>query len=277
MGQGPHEMEYPHHLQVTENGEVWVLESPKNKYYAFSPEGKPIADRSPGIGFESIIPLENGRHVIGRLLAEDMAAKYFPFTIGLFDSSFNMIKELDRFDRVPNKNIAESLAEKIVSGIDYVILAQAGGGRIFIGNSGRGYEILVYNLEGEVIRKVRKEYSPVVVTEDYKKEYLKMYQDFMPEYAKKIYFPEHWHPYRSFFCDGEGRLFVMTYEPGENPGEFWFDIFNKDGIFVSRKSLNILGRELGAILARIKGDRLYCVQEKAAGFKELIVYKMIWQ
>jgi len=206
-----------------------------------------------------------------------MASKYFPFSLGLFDSTFQMIKELDRFEHVPNKNIAESLSEKIVSGIDYVFLAQVGGGRIFIGNSGRGYEILVSDLEGKLIRKIRKDFSPVAVSEDYKKQYLKMYEEFMPDYAEKIYFPEHWHPFRSFFCDGEGRLYVMTYEPGENPKESMFDIFNKEGILVSRKSLNIFCRELGMILARIHGDNLYCVQEKDSGFKELMVYKMTWK
>jgi len=277
MGQGPNEMEYPQSLQITPKDEVWVIESPKNKFHVFNTDGTPAAEKSLSTGFESIVPLKNGAFVIGRLLTQDMSSKYFPFVISLFDSTFKSIKELDRFEYVPNKNIAESLPEKIVNGIDYVFLAQVGHDRVFIGNSGRGYEILVNDLEGELIRKIRKDYSPVPVSEDYKKEYLKMYEEFMPDYAEKIYFPEHWHAYRSFFCDGEGRLFVMTYEPGENPRESMFDIFNREGIFISRKSLNILCRELGMILARVQGDHLYCVQEKDSGFKELIVYKMIWK
>jgi hypothetical protein len=277
MGQGPNEMEYPQSLQIIPKDEVWVIESPKNKFHVFNTDGTPVAEKSLRTGFESIVPLENGAFLIGRLLTQDMTSKYFPFSIGLYDSAFEIIKELDRFEHVPNKNIAESLPEKIVSGIDYVFLARVGAGRIFIGNSERGYEIIVSDLEGKLIRKIRKDYSPVAVSEDYKKEYLKMYEEFMPDYAEKIYFPEHWHPFRSFFCDGEGRLFVMTYEPGDNPRESVFDIFNKEGIFVARESLNILCRELGMISARVRGDKLYCVQEKESGFKELMVYKMIWK
>jgi len=28
----------------------------------------------------------------------------------------------------------------------------------------------------------------------------------MPEYAKKIYFPEHWHPFHAFFPDDEAPI-----------------------------------------------------------------------
>ena len=31
------------------------------------------------------------------------------------------------------------------------------------------------------------------------------------------------------------------------------------------------------MLARIRGDRLYAVQEKPSGFKRLAVYRMIWK
>ncbi|MEW5901342.1 MAG: hypothetical protein AB1715_07785 [Acidobacteriota bacterium] len=274
MGQGPNEMEYPHYLQITAEDEVWVLESPKNKYHVFSSEGAPIAEKILSIGFEKIVPLENGALIISRLLAEDMSAKYFSMVIGLYDSAFQPIKELDRFESVPNKIIAASLPEKIVNGIEHVFLAKPAGDRIFVGNSGRGYEILVYDLKGGLVRKIRKEYTPVRVPEEYKKEYLKMYEEFMPDYAKKIYFPDDWHPFKSFFGDDAGRLFVMTYEPGANPKEYVCDIFNKDGVFISRASLSALGKEPGMILARARGDLLYCVQEKESGYKELTVYKM---
>jgi len=51
------------------------------------------------------------------------------------------------------------------------------------------------------------------------------------------------------------------------------DIFNKDGIFIARKSLNIYVWE-GHLWARIRADKLYCLEEKGTGYKELVVYKM---
>ena len=51
-------------------------------------------------------------------------------------------------------------------------------------------------------------------------------------------FPTPLPPICSFFVDDEGRIFVMTYESGNNPGEYVFDLFNANGIFFGRKSLN---------------------------------------
>jgi hypothetical protein len=99
----------------------------------------------------------------------------------------------------------------------------------------------------------------------------------MPDYAKKIYFPEYWHPFHAFFPDEEGRLFVMTYEPGNQPGKFVYDIFNKDGALVARADLDALHSGSGYLLARVRGDRLYAVQEKPSGFKQVAVYRMTWR
>jgi hypothetical protein len=277
MGQGPNELEYPHQILAVDPDKIWVLESPKNKYHVFQNDGAHAGENIVKPGFEEIIPLKNGGFLIIRLVTDDMKAKYLPLVLGLSDSKFQVIKELDRFNSRPNRLIAASLPEKIVCGTESVFLAKTSGGRIYAGNSERGYEILVYDLEGKLIRKIRKEYTPVPVAEEYKKNYMKPYEDYMPEYAKKIYFPENWHAFRSFFVDDDGCLFVMTYEPGENPGESVFDVFNKDGVFFMRTSLNILCLGRNTILARARGDRLYCVQEKTSGYKELVVYKMIWK
>ncbi len=68
----------------------------------------------------------------------------------------------------------------------------------------------------------------------------------------------------------------MTYEEGENPGEFMFDIFNPDGVFIGRKSLNAWIWE-SLVKAKIKNNLFYCVQEKESGYKKLVVYKMKWE
>jgi len=76
----------------------------------------------------------------------------------------------------------------------------------------------VYDLDENLLRRIKKEYRPV----DY------------PEDEKKA-FPAIQH----FFLDDEGRLLVMTHEKWENPKEFMFDIFNPEGIFIGGKSLSV--------------------------------------
>jgi len=276
IGQGPGEMEYPDEVLANDNGEIWVFDSPKNRIHVYDGGGKPVADRSP-VKFESIIPLANGSHLVTRLDAADLTTKYLPMMIELYDPEFHLLKELDRCGGYANRTIYEKVPEPYVNGIGVTFQGKASRDRIYIGNSERDYEILVFDLEGRLVRKVRKDYSPVPVTDEYKKKSLKDYLEFMPDYAKKIYFPDNWHPFHSFFPDEEGRLYVMTHEPGDRPGTFIFDIFDKDGIFIARASLAAVRSGDGDLLARVRGDRLYAVEEKESGFKRLNVYRLAWR
>ena len=277
MGQGPYEVEYPNGILAVGSARIWILEQPKKKYLVFDVDGKGVAEKRLGMDYDDIALLKNGTYLVNQIKAEDMQAKYFPLIISVYDSEFKKIRELDRFKKYWNRLIATTIQEKIVCGIELIFLGKPHDERIYIGNSERGYEILVFDLEGQLLRKIRKEYSPVPVSQDYKKKYLKEFESFMPEYAKKIYFPEHWHPFHSFFLDDEGRLFVMTYEPGQYPGEYIFDVFNKDGAFIARMSLNVHHWGWGQLNAKAKGNRLYVVKEKESGYKELVVYKMNWE
>lgn len=98
-----------------------------------------------------------------------------------------------------------------------------------------------------------------------------------PTTFTKVWFPKYWAPYDSFFPDDEGRLFVKTYEEGDNPGEYIYDIFNPDGIFIGRKSLNIYSWRGIEVYAKAKRNRFYCLEEKESGYRELAVYKMKWE
>jgi len=99
--------------------------------------------------------------------------------------------------------------------------------------------------------------------------------------SKKIYFPKYMPPYQSFFCDDEGRLFVMTFEEGPQKGEYMCDVFDPEGHLIGRVGVgnfaewdNIVRSQLAVIA---KHRRMYCIQQKESGYKELAVYKMMWE
>jgi len=96
--------------------------------------------------------------------------------------------------------------------------------------------------------------------------------------TKNLYFEEYWPPFWGFFTDDDGKLFVLTPEEGLNPGEYWYDIFNSDGVFIGRLSLsNSKDLHSYPFTVKAKNKRLYCLRKKESGFKELIVYKMTWE
>ena len=276
MGQGPYEAEYPNGILTVGKDRIWILEQPKRRYLVFDLDGKGIAQKELDRNYGDLALLKNGKFLVSRIYQEDMEAKYFPIIISLYDADFQKIRELDRFEKYWNRFIAPTLQEKIVCGTELIFLGKPQDERIYIGNSERGYEILVFDLDGRLFRKIRKDYFPVPVSQDYKDQYLENF-NFMPEYAVKIYFPHHWHPFHSFFLDDEGRLYVMTYEPGINPGEYMFDIFNEDGVFIARMSLRVHHWGWGHLNARARGNKLYVVQEKESGYKRLVVFRMKWE
>jgi hypothetical protein len=76
----------------------------------------------------------------------------------------------------------------------------------------------------------------------------------------------------------------MTYEEGEDPDEYIFDIFNSEGVFIGRISLGVYlsdyflatGGQFDS-WASMKKNRFYCIREKESGYKELVVYEVIWE
>ena len=192
----------------------------------------------------------------------------------LYSSEFERIKELGRYI------ILDFTTAEKLRGIFPVFTWSISDGKIFLGTEENGYEINVYDLEGNLVRKIKKEYEPVKVPDEYKKYIMKMAET-VP-WGDKIYFPEFMPPFQYIFVDDEGRLFVMTYEKGVKPGEYFYDIFNSDGIFIGRISLGnygfsgYLGTE-GPLVVKAKNYRIYCLRGKERGSHELVVYKMNWE
>ena len=79
------------------------------------------------------------------------------------------------------------------------------------------------------------------------------------------------------FTDDEGRIYVMTYEEGDEPGEFIYDIFNPEGAFIARTKLDNLDERNRITPAKAKNNRLYYLHIKENGYKELVVCRMRWE
>ena len=267
LGQGPGEFQYPLHLEVDGQDNIVVTDQVARKVAIFNNDGKlkkemKLTDSDIWVAFASC--LENGNFLLLGQVISSVGSEYIQIPLRLVSAQFEEIKELDRHKR------ARSATPKRRKGTPHVFCWSASKSEVFVGNEDRGYDIWVYDLEGNLIQKIRKEYKKIPVSEEYKKKRMEI----MPDQLKEmIYFPAFFAPYQSFFADDSGRLYVMTYEKGENHGEFVCDIFNPDGVFVGRKSLNVWIWN-NFFWAKIKKNLFYCLQEKKSGYKRLVVYNM---
>jgi hypothetical protein len=129
------------------------------------------------------------------------------------------------------------------------------------------YEIQLYGpVEAEVLRKIRREYDPVAVTEEEKAERKK---DVPPGYTREFEFPKNHPAYSRFFLSDLGHLFVQTYEKAEE-GRFIHDIFDAEGRFIGRVPLKPSGLEI------LKG-KYYALEEDEDGYQYIKRYAVTWK
>jgi hypothetical protein len=142
-------------------------------------------------------------------------------------------------------------------------------------------KLLFYDKQGDFIKAIALNfmaisahpYNPVSVPEEYKKERLNGIK--FQETKDATYFPESFPPFQGIFADDTDRLYVMTFEKDAETDEYIFDLFNPDGFYVGRNTINVMFRN--SVLAKVKDNHLYCVSEKDSGYKELTVYRMNWE
>ena len=274
-GQGPGEPQHVLRFRINYNNEIVLIDPSTHKVFFFDEDGNFIRESIVDSIILFVDSLPNGRFVTKSVPVRH-SANELQETLNLCDSELSKIMTLDIYStyfkdpRGPGKVIYEK------EPMFYWVCTE---NKIFIGNDGRGYEIWILDFEGRILRKIRKNYKPVSFPEEIKEWKKENYKNpGYPEYVqkKKIIFPENLPPFNAFFIDERGRLVVRTYEKGSKPNEYLHDIFNPEGAFIGRKSLNIYWRGVG-LYAKAKNNRLYCLREKDSGYKELVVYKMRWE
>ncbi len=281
-GQGPGEVQSPTTPIITEKDDFIVADYFPRKLVFLSLKGELVRDISFKSQIEAAYALENGNYfVVESRRTPD--GSYRENLMTLYNSELEGIKPL-RSQKDANERVAARIKGTLKQG-NFILWAIAKG-KIYIGDNDReDYEISVYDYEGNLIRKIRKEYTPVEVTEEFKKKILSEYEQAPTEelraIGKKVYFPKYMPPYRCIFCDDKGRLFVMTFEKGKSEGEYMYDVFDVDGRFIDRVGLGNYGIWDRPIVNQFviiaKKNLIYCLRENERGYKVLVAYKMNWK
>jgi hypothetical protein len=123
----------------------------------------------------------------------------------------------------------------------------------------RFYEAGTYRL----VKKVRKSYDPVPVSDKEKERFLK------PGFGDmKVVIAKDHSAFRSFFVSDTGHLFVETFEMAGN-GCFVHDIFDKDGQLLARMPLKPRG-------LKISQGKYYALEEDEDGYQYVKRYAVTW-
>jgi hypothetical protein len=275
VGQGPGEIEWSSYFGISSRDDIFVLDTRRKKILTFAQSGELIRETLLPRLLTGGIPLENGTFFASEsrdLPASDLAE----ISLNLFDRQFAKIKTFYRFqfpsqfERMEKVNVFYPNPTGTFT-----------SDKIYLGIPGQKYEVLVYDLAGTLLRKIRKDYTPVPVTAGFQKDLLAR----VPKgnsIAERLYFPDHKPAFQYFFADEAGRLFVMTMEKDDGSGQNVCDIFNASGVFIARAAVgyyNILRTIWEGLSLEVvaRNGRIYTLHEKEDGYKELVVYKAIWR
>lgn len=280
-GQGPGELVAPRFLKVNKQEQVLISDNVRKKIFIYKKNGDFLKEITLEPNFGISTPLDNGNILAVQSIFNKEEGR-LEFPIVLCNSELEKINVLH-----PGKHMPILLQSKRANGLNLYAdnnVFKISDKYIYIGNYGEGYEFLVYNLEGQLLRKIRKNYREVKVPGEVKEKTISWIRESDPSFEQaleRIFFPEFYPPFQYFFLDEKGRLFVMTYERGEGENDFMYDIFDSDGIFIGRIELDNFGYSpfvftgiptpLNVVA---KNDRIYSLRDKENGFKELVVYKM---
>ena len=268
-GQGPGEVQGIWDLMLNKSDRILVSDPRVNKIVEFDTEGHFIRDIKVRAGLMEVLPLANGNYLARRYPKKD--SETYGMYLGIFNPDFEEAKTIDFYD------MSDLTPGKKQPGITVPFYWRVAGDRIYVGNGRRGYDIRVYDLDGNLIRKIRKDFVPVAYPEEFRRQTEKIAA---AQPNLNLFVLNDMPPFNSFFIDEAGRLFVMTYERGKNGKGFIHDVFDADGIFIARIGLGsygILGRALNRLRATAANGRFYRLFFKENGYPELIVYRMPWK
>ena len=196
-GQGPGEVEYPNYQRITTDNKIPIVDGNRHKILIFDEHGQLFDEISfkgkikhENLLFGMIAPLSNGNFLVRTLegninRSNDSSQTGVDNVLSLYDSNFKWIgKDIDRLHH-SNRLIAMRSTHMMP-----VYFWDVFDEKIFIGNSQWGYEIRIFDLDGNLVKKVKKKYKPVKFSEEILEEFKRVTEN--PEsryYGLKRNFP----------------------------------------------------------------------------------------
>jgi len=266
-GQGPGELNTPIGILISPAKEILIEDALNRRLAFFDMKGKFLRHQSiVGFGLNGIKMDAKGRIVAISMNFENGRVSN---DVKTYDPDLKPRRTLTTLEIV---NMGKpridpfSLAPALLYGLD-------DQDRIFMGHS-KGYSIRIFDFEARLLRTIEREFDPVPVTKEEKEEYLKTLAR-MPiqgsmNLKEMVVFPDFFPAYSNFIVNRDGRLIVRTYEKGVAAKEYFHDVFDPDGRYISRIPLRM------EILVW-RDEKLYGTEENEDGYKILKCFRTRWE
>jgi hypothetical protein len=268
-GQGPGELGIPGGILLTPENELMVLDASNRSLSYFTLEGDHIRNLSIADKLGLILIVPDGR---GNLAGREMgfAEGEMYFELKKFDQD---LKPLFTVSKVKFKPPVPGSGNKI-NLMDMInMYAFDREGNLYYGHN-KEYEIQAFDDQGQHFLSIRKEYKKVKVTQEDIDEIMERMAAFGGaaggvNIADLFEFPDHFPPYRTFVFDEAGRMFVTTWEKGEKKGDFWVDVFDREGRYFTRFLTKIE-------TSLWKNGKAYAIVENEDGFRVIKRFGVTW-
>jgi hypothetical protein len=143
-------------------------------------------------------------------------------------------------------------------------------GNIYYGRN-LDYEIKVFTPAGKHIKSIKKDYEPQKITEEDIQEMLDRIPNMGAVNVKEMFeFPKLFPPYQYFTIDEDNRIFVRTWEKGENDGEFFYDVFDSEGRYIAQFPSTM-------DIRLWKKGKAYSYEQNEDGFNIIKRYTVRWE
>lgn len=254
-GQGPGELGLPRNLIITKKNEIMAEDTGNRALIFYTLDGEFVKSLSTAktVMF-SRATIDSHNNILGMTTRADPENPEFELV--KFDSKLNIIGTIDSCPllKPPMINPFMPVFYWRIDEDDNIIYGYP-----------EKYELKIFNPEGIVVKKILKEYVPVIITEEEKEERKKIYPP-----AVTLIFSRYYPAYRIFTVDDQGRIFVQTYEKDTSGEEYYYDVFDNEGRYIAKIALWMEPQ----IWSK---NKLYTIEENENGIQIVKRYKVNWR
>ena len=261
IGQGPGEFLKPiDFIQITPQTEIAVYDLPSRQFIFFSLDGeyrRQLSGARIG-GVKAKIEIDSYGNFVICILGGPPSIELHKYNAKL-EPLLTIFKEDEKPSPRGELNVLKP----------YLYFGVTKDDNIVWGFSDK-YELQVLNPEGELIRRIIKNYKHVKIEEKEKEEIKETYGRLATLGMNyKLNFPKYFPPFESLTIDDEGRIFIGTYKKTEDGWEY-HDVFDAEGRYIARVPLQ-------ATPSIWKKNKMYSIYRDDEGYRYVKRYNVTWK